>query len=112
MQIVWYCTMPIFDQKRQETHSSITRRSIHHNSIERTHKHHVLRQAKGGVTFNVTFTPNVSFTPEGLVVYLISHWTVNPEVPGSSLGGDITVVYRLCPLARHFSLAKSLGWGR
>ena len=45
---------------------------------------------------------------EGLVAQWLAHWTVNPEVPGSSLGGCVTSLYRLCPLARHFSLATSV----
>ena len=31
--------------------------------------------------------------------------------PGFGLGGGATVVYWLCPLARHFSPATSVGWG-
>ena len=44
--------------------------------------------------FIKVFTPLYTSSLEAGILYWTTHWTVNPEVPGSSLGGYATAVYR------------------
>ena len=63
--------------------------------------------------YSITISMSISNSQSAdLVAQWLAHWTVNPEVLGSSLGGGATVVYKLCPLARYFSLATFVGLGR